>query len=153
MMRTIPFLRITILSSLCLSSIVSAAPSHFPVVIGSALTCRDQINVDYFNDYMKTFFGNPAFFAGGANWWKVSESIFNSPVEYVFVGSGLDFIGATFKDNPEKLIANVRDSMGMEYRQTGIEKWEAPTSGVLIKYYDKNASSKMYCFGSPHTPY
>ncbi|OIR04157.1 hypothetical protein GALL_136390 [mine drainage metagenome] len=149
----ISLFRNAMLTSLCVCSAALAAPSHFPVVIGSALTCRDQISVDYFSDYMKTFFGKPAFFAGGANWWKVSESIFNSPVEYVFVGYGQDFIGATFKDSPEKLIANVRDFTGMEYRQTGTEKWEATTSGVLIKYYDKNASSKMYCFGSPHTPY
>ena len=149
----ISFLRNAILTSLCVCGAALAAPSHFPIVIGSALTCRDQISVDYFNDYMKTYFGNPAFVAGGASWWKVSESIFNSPLEYVFVGYGQDFIGATFKDSPEKLLSNVRDSTGMEYRKTGTEKWEAPTSGVLIKYYDKNASSKMYCFGSPHTPY
>ena len=149
----ISFIRNAILTSLCVGNAALAAPSHFPVVIGSALVCRDQISVDNFNDYMKTYFGNPAFVAGGASWWKVSESIFNSPLEYVFVGYGQDFIGATFKDSPEKLLSNVRDSTGMEYRKTGTEKWEAPTSGVLIKYYDKNASSKMYCFGSPHTPY
>ncbi|VVC84263.1 hypothetical protein [Sideroxydans sp. CL21] len=152
-MRMIYFLKITILSSLCLGSMALAAPSHFPIVIGSALICRDQISVDYFNDYMKTYFGNPAFIAGGASWWKVSESIFNSPLEYIFVGYGQDFIGATFKDTPEKLISNIRDSIGVDYKQTGNETWSGSTSGVLIKYYDKNASSKMYCIGSPHTPY
>lgn len=148
-----PFAKLTLLTLLCVNGMALAAPSHFPIVIGSALVCRDQINVDYFNDYMKTYFGKPAFVSGGATWWKVNDSIFNSPLEYVFVGYGQDFIGATFKDNPEKLLSNVRDSMGVEYRKTGAEKWEAPTSGVLIKYYDKNTSSKMYCFGSPHTPF
>lgn len=111
------------------------------------------MSVDYFNDYIKTYFGKPAFNAGGANWWKVNESIFNSPVEYIIVGLGQDFIGATFKDSPDKLIVNVRDSMGIDYKQVGVEKWVAPTAGVLIKYYDKNTPRKMYCFGSPHTPY
>lgn len=143
----------SILLSLFLSGLARAGPSHFPIVMGSALMCRDQISVDYFNDYMKTYFGEPAFTTGGANWWKVNESVFNSPVEYVIVGRGQDFIGATFKDNPDKLIANVRDSTGVEYIQVGVEKWIAPTAGVLIKYYDKNTSSKMYCFGWPHTPY
>jgi hypothetical protein len=143
----------SILLSLLVSGLALAAPSHFPVVIGSALLCRDQVSVDYYNDYMQTYFGKPEFNAGGANWWKVNETIFNSPVEYVFVGLGQDFIGATFKDSPDKLLVNVRDSMGIDYKQVGVERWVAPTSGILIKYYDKNTSSKMFCFGSPHTPY
>jgi len=142
-----------ILLSLFASGIACAAPSHFSIVIGSALVCRDQVSVDYFNDYMRTYFGAPAFNAGGANWWKVNESIFNSPVEYIIVGAGQDFIGATFKDSPDTLIVNVRDAMGIEYKQIGPEKWTAPTAGVLIKYYDKTTPSKMYCYGWPHTPY
>ncbi len=142
----------SILLWLCIVGAATAAPSHFSIVIGSALVCRDQVSADYFNDYMNTYFGKPEFNAGGANWWKVNETIFNSPVEYIFVGFGRDFIGATFKDSPEKLIVNVRDSMGIDYKQVGMEKWVAPTAGVLIRYHDKNVSSKMYCFGSPQTP-
>lgn len=142
-----------ILLSLFVSGCACAAPSHFSIVIGSALVCRDQVSADYFNDYMRTYFGEPAFNAGGANWWKVTESIFNSPVEYIIVGTGLDFIGATFKDSPEKLIANVRDAMGIDYKQVGQEKWMASTAGVLINYHDRVSLSKMYCYGWPHTPY
>lgn len=142
----------SILLSLCIVGTAVAAPSSFSIVIGSALVCRDQVSSDYFNDYMSTYFGKPEFNAGGANWWKVNETIFNSPVEYIFVGFGQDFIGATFKDSPGKLIVNVRESMGIDYKQVDMEKWVAPTAGVLIKYHDKNASSKMYCFGSPQTP-
>ena len=138
---------------LLFSGLAVAAPSHFPIVIGSALVCRDQVSSDYFNDYMLTHFGAPAFSAGGANWWKVNESIFNSPVEYVFVGLGTDFIGATFKDSPEKLIENVKNAMGIEYKPVGSELWTATTYGVLITYHDKITPSKMYCFGYPHTPY
>ena len=129
-----------------------AAPSHFSIVIGSAIVCRDQVSADYFNMYMNTYFGKPEFNTGGANWWKVNATIFNTPVEYIFVGLGQDFIGATFKDSPDKLVVNIRDSTGIDYRQIGTEKWVAPTAGVLIRYYDKNASSKMYCFGLPQTP-
>jgi hypothetical protein len=138
--------------SLLFSGLTVAAPSHFPIVIGSALVCRDQVSSDYFNDYMLTHFGAPAFKAGGANWWKVNESIFNSPVEYVFVGLGTDFIGATFKDSPEKLIENVRNAMGVEYKQVNGEKWISTSYGVLLTYHDKTTLSKMYCFGYPHTP-
>jgi hypothetical protein len=129
-----------------------AAPSHFPIVIGSALVCRDQVSSDYFNDYMQTHFGAPAFSAGGANWWKVNESIFNSPVEYVFVGVNTDFIGATFKDSPDKLIENVKNAMGIVYKPAGRERWVATSYGVLITYHDRTTPSKMYCFGYPHTP-
>lgn len=158
-MDNLVYIMIAILRNSCLLVLllvcgsVLAAPSHFPTVIGSALVCRDQVSVDYFNDYMRTYFGEPAFNAGGANWWKVDANIFNSAVEYVIVGAGVDFIGATFKDAPDRLIANVRDAMGIEYKQTDTEKWIAPSYGVLIKYHDKNTPSKMYCFGSPHTPY
>ena len=138
--------------SLLLCGMAAAAPSHFPIVIGSALVCRDQVSSDYFNDYMLTFFGAPAFNAGGANWWKVNESIFNSPVEYVFVGVGTDFIGATFKDSPDKLIENVKNAMGIEYKAAGSERWVATSYGVLITYHDRTTPSKMYCFGYPHTP-
>jgi len=142
-----------ILLSLFASGFAYAAPNHFAIVIGSALVCRDQVSVDYFNDYMKIYFGEPAFNSGGANWWKVNESIFNSSVEYVIVGSGQDFIGATFKDSPDNLVANISASMGIEYKQTDAEKWTAPTAGIVIRYHDINTSSKMYCLGTPHTPY
>ncbi|OGS99537.1 MAG: hypothetical protein A3F73_03185 [Gallionellales bacterium RIFCSPLOWO2_12_FULL_59_22] len=139
--------------SLLLSGLACAAPNHFSIVIGSALVCNDQVSADYFNGYMERFFGAPAFSAGGANWWKVNENIFNSSSDYVFVGVGRDFIGATFKDSPDKLIANVRSVMGIEYKQMGAERWRAPSSGVLIKYYDKKTPSKMYCIGSPSKAY
>ena len=139
--------------SLLLSGVAVAAPSHFPIVIGSALVCRDQVSSDYFNGYMLTHFGAPAFSAGGANWWKVNESIFNTPVEYVFVGLGTDFIGATFKVSPDTLIANVKNAMGIEYKQENSERWVSMSYGVLLTYRDKTTPSKMYCFGYPHTPY
>lgn len=139
--------------SLLFGGLAVAAPSHFPIVIGSALVCRDQVSSDYFNDYMLTYFGAPAFTAGGANWWKVNESIFNTPVDYVFVGLGTDFIGVTFKVSPDTLITRVKDAMGVEYTQAGSERWTSSSYGVLITYHDKTAPSKMYCFGFPHTPY
>jgi hypothetical protein len=129
-----------------------AAPNNFSVVIGSALVCRDQASSDYFNAYMQTHFGKPAFDAGGANWWKVTENLFGSSTEYVFVGRGLDFIGATFKETPDALIENVKGATGIEYKLASRERWVAPTSGVLIRYYDRNTPSKMYCVGYPHTP-
>jgi len=129
-----------------------AAPNNFSVVIGSALVCQDQVSADYLNDYMQTHFGKPALNAGGANWWKVNESLFDSSAEYVFVGRGLDFIGATFKENPDALIENVKGATGIEYKPLGREHWVAATSGVLIRYYDRNTPSKMYCVGYPHTP-
>ena len=139
--------------SLLSSSLVVAAPSHFPIVIGSALVCRDQVSSDYFNNYMLTYFGAPAFSAGGANWWKVNETIFNTPVEYVFVGLGVDFVGATFKVSPDVLIASVKDAMGVEYKQVDSERWTSTSYGMLLTYHDKITPSKMYCFGYPHTPY
>lgn len=129
-----------------------AAPNNFSIVIGSALVCRDQVSAGYLNDYMQTHFGAPAFQAGGANWWKVNDSLFQSSAEYVLVGRGLDFIGATFKEDPEKLIENVRTATGIEYRPMSRERWSTPTYSVLIRYYDKNTHSKMYCLGYPHTP-
>lgn len=144
--------KLSILLLLFVSDLAFAAPSHLSIVIGSALVCRDQVSADYFNEYMKTFFGNPEFADGGANWWKVDEKLFNAEVQYIFVGANQDFIGATFKDNPEQLRAKVRVSMGINYKQMGVEKWVAPTAGVIIKYYDKTTPSKLYCIGSPHTP-
>ena len=141
-----------VLPLLLASGMAFAAPSHFSVVIGSALVCKDQVSADYFNEYMQKFFGKPAFAAGGANWWKVDEQLFNADVQYIIVGLGQDFIGATFKDNPDKLIAKLRDYMGMDFKQMETEKWVSPTAGVIIRYYDKTTPSKMYCMGSPHTP-
>lgn len=141
-----------ILLSLLAGGMAFASPSHFSIVIGSALVCRDQVSADYFNEYMQKFFGKPAFSSGGANWWKVDEQLFNSDVQYIIVGLAQDFIGATFKDNPDKLIAKVRDYFGMDFKLMSAEKWVSPTAGVIIRYYDKTTPSKMYCMGSPHTP-
>lgn len=141
-----------ILLLLFFSDIALAAPSHFSIVIGSALVCLDQVSAGYFNDYMGTHFGKPAFTSGGANWWKVDEKLFNAEVQYIFVGAGQDFIGATLKDDPDKLIAKIRGSTGMDYKQMDVEKWITPTGGVIIKYHDQTTPSKMYCIGAPHTP-
>lgn len=138
--------------SLFVSGMAFASPSHFSIVVGSALVCRDQVSADYFNGYMQKFFGKPAFIAGGANWWKVDEKLFNSDVQYIIVGLGQDFIGATFKDDPDKLIAKLRDYMGMDFKQVDAGRWVAPSAVVIIRYYDKTTPSKMYCIGYPHTP-
>lgn len=141
-----------ILLLLLVSDIAFAVPSHFSIVIGSALVCTDQVTAEYFNDYMATYFGKPAFTEGGANWWKVDQKLLNADAQYIFVGESRDFIGATFKDDPEQLIIKVRGYTGMNYKPVGIEKWVTPSGGVLIRYYDKTTPSKMYCIGTPHTP-
>ncbi|HCI14898.1 MAG: hypothetical protein A2063_05125 [Gallionellales bacterium GWA2_60_142] len=149
----ISMVRRLILLSLLLGNTAFSAPGHFTAVIGSALMCRDSVSAIYFNEYMQKFFGSPAFSGGGANWWKVNENLFNSSAEYVFVGVDLDFIGATFKSSPAELIANIREATGTEYKQTSTEKWVSSSYGVLIRYRDRNTPSKMYCVGSPHTPF
>lgn len=134
------------------SNMVFAAPSNFSGVIGSALLCRDQVSAEYFNDYMKIHFGKPAFTTGGANWWEVNEILFSAEVQYIFVGSNEDFIGATFKGNPEQLIAKIKSYIGIDYKQRNARKWVASTAGVIIKNNDRTTASKMYCIGAPHTP-
>lgn len=129
-----------------------ASPENFSIVIGSALLCRDQVSSDYLNDYMQRFFGKPAFSSGGANWWKVHEKLFDSNVQYIIVGLGQDFIGATFKEPPESLIDNLRNNTGIDFTPMKNGMWNASSSSVLIRYYDKNTPSKLYCMGSPHTP-
>jgi len=145
--------KLSIVLLLFVGDMALAGPSHFSIVVGSALVCRDQVSAAYFNEYMNTYFGNPAYAAGGANWWKVDEKLFGAEVGDIFVGESLDFIGATFKDDPAKLITKVRAYMGMDYMQMGVEKWVAPSGGVIVKYYDRTTPSKLYCIGAPHTPY
>jgi hypothetical protein len=140
---------ILILPFLFCSHSASAEPSHFSDVIGSALLCKDQVSSVYFNDYMTNNFGKSEFTSGGANWWKINGKLFNSKLEYIFVGENYDFIGATFADAPDKLIAKIKSATGMGYQQDGAEKWVTPTYGVIIKYNDNVAPSKMYCIGSP----
>jgi hypothetical protein len=147
----IPLIKRLILLSVLVSGIACASPDNFSIVVGSALVCRDQVSSNYFNDYMQRFFGKAAFSSGGANWWKVNEKLFDANVQYIIVGLSQDFIGATFKEQPEKLIEKLRDNMGMNFTLIKNEMWSAATSGVLIRYYDKNTPSKMYCMGSPHS--
>lgn len=140
-MLTLPFL--------FFSFAASAEPSHFSDVIGSALLCRDQISSAYFSGYMTQFFGKSEFNSGGASWWKVNGKLFDSKLEYIFVGENKDFIGATFADAPDKLIEKIKSATGMSYQQDGVGKWVTPTYGVIIKYNDITAPSKMFCIGSP----
>lgn len=149
----ISMMRNLILLSLLLGNTAFSAPGHFTAEIGSALMCRDSVSAIYFNEYMRKFFGSPAFNAGGANWWRVNESLFNSSAEYIFVGISQDFIGATFKNSPAELIVNIREATGIEFKQTGAEKWISSSYSVLIRYRDRNTPSKLFCVGSPHTPF
>lgn len=144
LMLTLPFM--------IFSLSASAEPSHFSDVIGSALLCRDQISSVYFSDYMTQFFGKSEFNSGGASWWKVNGKLFNSKLEYIFVGENNDFIGATFADAPDKLIEKIKSATGMSYQPDGADKWVTPTYGVIIKYNDITAPSKMFCNGSLTIP-
>jgi hypothetical protein len=143
---------ILILPLLFCSHSASAEPSHFPDVIGSALLCRDQVSSEYFNEYMTNNFGKSEYSYGGANWWKINGKLFNSKIEYIFVGENYNFIGATFADEPDKLMAKIKSAIGMNYKQAGAEKWVSPNFGVIIKYNDNAAQSKMFCVGSPSSP-
>ncbi|MFA6921692.1 MAG: hypothetical protein WC216_07585 [Gallionella sp.] len=140
-----------ILLSAFISGAAFTSPDNFSIVVGSALVCHDQVSSNYFDDYMRRFFGKPVFSSGGANWWKVNEKLFDANVQYIIVGLSQDFIGATFKEQPEKLIEKLRDNMGMNFTLTKDGMWVAPSAGVIIRYHDKNTPSKMYCMGSPHS--
>jgi len=126
-----------------------AVPGHFSSTIGSALLCQDQIDSYYYTDYMITYFGPPTKVEGGAYWWKVSSTLFGSPVDSIFVSqesTSSVFIGAIFADAPESLRQNILNATGVPYKATASpEQWISPSYSVMIKYNTTQTPSKMYC--------
>lgn len=143
---------ITLCGLLCFNTVFSQTiPSNFEVKIGGAISCDDNVNADYLIEYMNKFFGSPEKTEGGAYWWRLNAQLFNTPILFVFIsqrGSGYDFIGATFKDAPEAVMARVTERLGPVFQPLGKGKWESSRNSVLLRYYDRITPSKMYCSGA-----
>jgi hypothetical protein len=124
------------------------APSDFSTVIGHALVCQDQVESGYMRQYMSKHFGKPEFVSGGASWWRVDNFLYGASVKYVFVGDGMNFLGATLMDPPESLIKKIAKETGIAYTPKGAGHWVG-NGGHLLKFNDRATPSKMYCLGWP----
>ncbi|WP_338771504.1 hypothetical protein [Massilia sp. METH4] len=124
-------------------------PTHFGVVLGNGLLCRDQTSNRYYFDYMVRWFGQPYKREGGAWWFRTPQArLWGFPVSEVIVSDETfpyRFVGAVADTTPEKLAAAITKRDGLRYvpiAGSATPVRETSTGG-RIAYADRR--SKIYC--------
>lgn len=137
---------------LALSSLpcgAEARNSWLSETLGGGLFCLDQLNQQFFVDWLTKEYGSPTKHDGQAFWFDLrGVKLFGATLRYVFVGDGTsayDFIGATFEEPQSDLKADVDGYRGrsveFEKREYGYES----KTGTKIVADPDGGGSKMYC--------
>lgn len=126
-----------------------AAPTTFEPVIGNALLCRDQIDPDYFKDYLTRFYQNPYKTEGEAYWFKPDpdQKIYDMEMADIFVStedSRYSFLGVIFRETLDSARKKMLEMKGIEYLPfSGDKALRSAQGSFLIEY--NTTQSKLYC--------
>jgi hypothetical protein len=142
--------RLICLAFLALSPLVHAAsPTHFGVVLGNGLLCRDETSNRYYFDYMVQYFGKPYKREGGAYWFRTPEAtLWNTPILEVMVSDEsfpYSFVAAIADATPENLEKAVQGQEGLQYAKIEASRFPVreTKAGSRIVYF--NTRSKIFC--------
>lgn len=132
------------------TSVMAAPPTTFGTQVGHALLCMDQLNSNFFYDYVKTFFGPPYKKEDGAYWFRAGNDtyLWGTKVTEILVGdltSEVEFIAAVFATTPETLSTNVTKNMGIRYQALDYTQYPVRESKLGSRIIYANQQSKMYC--------
>jgi len=147
-LRLLP-LAVAILAGAAPAQAQDRPPSTFGPVIGSALLCRDQIDNQYFYNWLASHFGVPYKHEGGAFWFRTGEAtLWGAPVSEVMVSddtSELVFLAAVAEVPPDQLEQSIRGAAGVKHVAADSSQYPLRVSapGSTIAYY--NSKSKIYC--------
>jgi len=142
--------RLTCLAFLALSPLVHAAPpTHFGVVMGNGLLCRDETSNRYYFDYMVQYFGQPYKREGGAYWFRTPEAtLWNTPIREVMVSDetfNYSFVAAVADATPENLEKAIQGQEGLQYAKIDTSRFPVreTRAGSRIVYFATR--SKIFC--------
>lgn len=126
----------------------AAAPTTFGTIIGNGLQCRDEINNQYYYDYLLGAFGPAYKREGGAYWFKTDATLWGVQISEVMVSddsSALVFVGAVAEATPEKLEQAIAEQLGVHYIKIDSSAFPVreASPAARIVYFD--TKSKIYC--------
>ncbi len=133
----------------------AAVPTTFGTIVGNGLLCRDQMDNQYYYDYLVGALGAPYKHEGGAYWFKSEgASLWGIGIPEVMVSddsSAFVFVGAVAEATPEKLEQAIIEQVGVHYVKIDSSAFpvrEARPASRIV-YFD--IQSKIYCakFKSP----
>lgn len=138
---------LTLLLALAVPS-AGAAPTTFGTIIGNGLQCRDQIDNQYYYDYLLGAFGPAYKREGGAYWFKTDGTLWGIQISEVMVSddtSALVFLGAVAEATPEKLEQAITEQLGVHYAKIDSSAFPVreASPAARIVYFD--TKSKIYC--------
>jgi hypothetical protein len=121
----------------------------FGVMIGSAILCRDRMDMKFYYDYLKSSFGPQYKQEQGAYWFRARAQLFGKETQEVFISdqsSDWVFIGVVFKTKPDDLAKAVRDSAGTVFNKTvsGYQYSPYQSQGMSEIMWQTN-NSKLLC--------
>jgi hypothetical protein len=103
----------------CSAAALAAGPKpDFGVTIGSAILCRNILDMKFFYDYLTASFGPSYKREQGAYWFKSKAQLFGKEVKETFVSdqaSDWVFVGAVFNTKPDDLAKAVQTTNGPTY--------------------------------------
>ena len=142
--------RLTCLAFLALSPLVHAAPpTHFGVVLGNGLLCRDETSNRYYFDYMVQYFGKPYKREGGAYWFRTPEAtLWNTPILEVMVSDEsfpYSFVAAIADATPENLEKAVQGQEGLQYAKIEASRFPVRETKAGSRIVYSNTRSKIFC--------
>lgn len=145
-----PRLRLLAAGLLAAGTMAQAAPpSHFGVILGNGLLCRDQTSNRYYFDYLSQHFGPPYKREGGAYWFRTNDAMLWGVAVLEVVVSDESFpyrfVGAVADTTPEELEKAIQRQDGVSYAKIDTSRYPVRESrpGSRIVYF--NTRSKIYC--------
>lgn len=149
MMPGLRVLAAGLLAASAFSAAQAAPPTHFGVVLGNGLLCRDQTSNRYYFDYLSQYFGQPYKREGGAYWFRTNDAMLwgFSVLEVIISDESYPyrFVGAVTDTTPEELEKAIQRQDGLTYAKFDTSRYPVRESkpGSRIVYF--NTRSKIYC--------
>lgn len=131
------------------SAHAAGAKSDFGVTIGSAVLCRDKLDMKYLYDYLKGSFGQPYRHEQGAYWFRTKALLFGKELTETFVSdqsTQWEFVGAVFKIKPDDLVKTMQSDVGPVYVKTANGyRYSAYQTQSLSEIMWQNNNAKLLC--------
>ncbi len=137
------------LALLAQSPAQAVARTDFGVTIGSAVLCRDKMEMKYYYDYLKGSFGEPYKHEQGAYWFRTKTQLFGKDLVEVFVSdqsTDWEFVGAVFKVKPDELAKAMQSEAGPLFVKTATGYQYSPYAAQsLSEIMWQNNNAKLLC--------
>ncbi len=132
---------------LCAVCTVTAGPTTFNTIFGSALLCHDEVSGAFFRQYLRDFYKEPLRTEGEAEWFSVSETLFGLKLQEGFVNhpaSEYEFVGVVIASSVEEAKKALESNAAVRFFPIHKPNQYRSAAGSMLIDYGPT-QSKLYC--------